>query len=58
MLVSGQFVTVAGHDLMVRVSVVKYVEVEVYGVGVAEETSETGQTVVYKAMVSVVRAVE
>lgn len=41
---AGQFVTVAAHEVMVRVSVVRYVEVEVTGVYVW--TWETGQTVV------------
>jgi hypothetical protein len=35
-----------------------YTLVDVYGVGGVEETSETGQTVVYNAIVSVVTLVE
>lgn len=42
---AGQLVTVAAHEVMVKVSVVRYVEVEVTGAYV-DWTWETGQTVV------------
>lgn len=59
LVVRGQLVTVAGHLLTVIVSVVEYVLVQVTGVGVGVGVDEaTGQTVVYRATVSVVTAVE
>ena len=55
-LPTGQLVTVFAHEVMVRVSVVRMVEVDGVADGVTEGEAEavTGQTVVYREMISVV----